>query len=327
MFPKRFYWILVLLLVSVGIPTAYGAWEPAGLEGKSIVALAVSPTDNNLVFAAVTDEGIYRTTDGGMVWQKVWSGTDAIYVITFDRQKKHIIYAGLDGAVLRSTDGGLAFEKIAAGKGIEVRSIVLDEVSYKGIYLATTQGVYKSMDMGNSWRSAGLQEHDISSLAVRSTSPRSKPVIYATTREGGIYKTKNLGLSWAPSNNGLTDTEIVAILCDIKLPQKLYAASFATGVYMSDDGGQNWSHVSTGIVSLNGITLAQAVDPKTGRSVIYVANYAGEVYKSADSGSSWTSISTELGKSAVGLSMAIANVLPTTLYLGTTDGVLKLESD
>ena len=86
---------------------------------------------------------------------------------------------------------------------------------------------------------------DISSLTVRSIGPRSKPVIYATTREGGVYKTTNLGLSWAPSNNGLTDTEIVAILCDIKLPPKLYAASFATGVHLSDDNGLNWSHVST----------------------------------------------------------------------------------
>lgn len=326
MCPKCFYWILVLLLVSAGTSMVYGTWEPAGLEGKSVVALAVSPTDSKLVFAGVTDEGIY-TLDGGANWQKVWTGTEAIYVIAFDRQKKHIIYACLEGAVLRSTTGGLVFEKMATAKGIEVRSIVLDEASYKGIYLGTTQGVYKSMDMGKSWQSAGLQELDISSITVRSMGPQSKPVMYATTIAGGIYKTTNLGLSWAPSNNGLADTEIVAILCDIKLPQKLYAASFATGVYMSDDNGQNWSHVSTGIVSLNGITLSQAVDPQTGRSVIYTANYAGEVYKSADSGNSWTPISTELGKSVVGLSVAIANVLPTTLYLGTTDGVFKIESD
>ena len=324
MFHNLFCWILVLLTCS---GTCIGAWEPAGLEGKSVVSLAVSPTSKNHVFAAVTDEGIYRTQDGGTTWQEVWAGTDDIYAIAFDRRKNQIIYAGLDGTVLRSTNGGFRFDKIATTRGIEVRSIVLDEGLYKGIYLGTTQGVYKSMDRGNSWRSAGLQELDISGLAVRGTNPRSKPVIYATTIEGGIYKTRNLGLSWMPSNNGLSDTEITSILCDIKLPQKLYAASFATGVYMSDNNGQDWSHVSTGIVSLNGITLAQAVDSQTGRSIIYVANYAGEVYKSDDSGSSWTPISTELGRSAVGLSIGIANVLPTTLYLGTTDGVFKLESN
>lgn len=323
---KQLCWILGLV-ACFGTCLAYGAWEPAGLEGKSVVALAVSPTSRNHVFAAITDEGIYRTQDGGTTWQKVWDGTEDIYTISVDRQNYRVIYVGLDGAVLRSTNGGFRFDKLATATGIQVRSIVLDEASYQGIYLGTSRGVYKSMDGGNSWQLAGLREFDISSLTVRSTGPRSKPVIYATTREGGVYKTTNLGLSWAPSNNGLTDTEIVAILCDIKLPQKLYAASFATGVHLSDDNGLNWSHVSTGIVSLDGITLSQAVDPQTGRSVIYAANYAGEVYQSADSGSSWTPVSTELGKSAVGLSIGIANVLPTTLYLGTTDGVFKLESD
>ena len=193
--------------------------------------------------------------------------------------------------------------------------------------MGTSQGVYKSVNRGNSWQSAGLHELVVSSLAVRSLSPRAKPIIYAATRAGGIYKTTNFGLSWTPSNNGLTDTATVMVLCDIKLPQKLYAASFETGVYLSDDGGGQWSHVSTGIVSLDGITLAQAVDPQTGRSVIYVANHAGEMYRSDDSGGSWMPLSEPLDQSIVGLCIGIANVLPATLYVGTINGVLKLESE
>ena len=151
MFQKRFGWILVLAWMACFDCMASGVWQPAGLEGKSVVALGVTPTNNDLVLAAVSSEGIYRTQDAGETWKQVWDEADEVYVITFDRRNPRIVYVGLDGAVLRSTNGGFRFDRIAVVDEMRVQSIVLDQAAYKGVYLGTTQGVYKSLNQGDSW--------------------------------------------------------------------------------------------------------------------------------------------------------------------------------
>ena len=52
---------------------AVGAWTPLGPDGGSVVALAVDPADDNILFAA-TSTTVFRTGDGGDSWSFAGSG-------------------------------------------------------------------------------------------------------------------------------------------------------------------------------------------------------------------------------------------------------------
>ena len=44
------------------------------LEGRGVMCVAVDPHDPRRIFAGTFDRGIYRSRDGGDVWESVGSG-------------------------------------------------------------------------------------------------------------------------------------------------------------------------------------------------------------------------------------------------------------
>ena len=127
-------------------------WTHLGLrDGEQIPALAVDPRDPNRVFAAVlghpygpSDErGIYRSTDGGQSWQKVISkdentgGSD----VEIDPSNPDVVYASMWEVREGPWEDGNEFN---GSKG----------------------GLFKSMDGGDTWRSAeqGLADRSFANL-------------------------------------------------------------------------------------------------------------------------------------------------------------------
>src|SRR5271170_1015252 len=119
------------------------SWTHLGLvNAQQIPALAVDPHDPNRLFAAVlghpygpsTERGIFRSTDGGVTWQRVLykdentGGSD----IAMDPSNPNILYAALwevrqgpwedgnifsgsGGGLFKSSDGGSTWKQLAGG--------------------------------------------------------------------------------------------------------------------------------------------------------------------------------------------------------------------
>jgi len=112
------------LLKSTDNGSTWKLWEKTIFGGRGAHAFLVSPTDANVVVAAVdtlfnsdASYGIYRTTDGGTTWtQKLsHSASDLVSVPTdFTRQYAAIGELGyVSNSLYRSTDSGQNWQRIA----------------------------------------------------------------------------------------------------------------------------------------------------------------------------------------------------------------------
>ncbi len=116
-------------------------WEHVGLRhAGQIGALAIHPEDSDLVYAAALgyifgpndERGIYRTKDGGQIWEQVLHISDrtGFVEIQMDPNNPRILYAGAwraerkpwtmisgseDGGIFRSRDGGDTWERVENG--------------------------------------------------------------------------------------------------------------------------------------------------------------------------------------------------------------------
>jgi photosystem II stability/assembly factor-like uncharacterized protein len=96
------------------------SWTDAkGLKGETLYALAYSP-DGAVAYAAGWQTGIWRSTDAGRGWERLWEapGIEAIFCITVDPVEEHHLMAGTDGqGVLESYDGGWTWKAIGLNGG------------------------------------------------------------------------------------------------------------------------------------------------------------------------------------------------------------------
>jgi photosystem II stability/assembly factor-like uncharacterized protein len=127
---------------------------------------------------------------------------------------------------------------------------VLESPHEKGvIWTGSDDGlVYLTKDNGASWQNvtpAGLQECLINAIEV---SPHDKATAYiATTRykfndhTPGLYKTTDYGKTWVKINNGIPANAFTRVVREDEVRKDLLFAGTELGVFISFDGGKEWS--------------------------------------------------------------------------------------
>ncbi len=175
---------------------------PAAMGGR-IADIAVSSVDKSTWYVAVGSGGLWKTTNRGVSWESI-----------FDSQKSYSI-----GTVTIDPNNS---EVIWVGTGENV----------SGRHVAWGDGVYKSLDGGNTWVQMGLvkSEH-IGKILV---DPRNSDVVFVAAEgplwsnggERGVYKTNDGGKTWQlvleiDENTGVTDIEFHP-----SNPDVIYAAAY-----------------------------------------------------------------------------------------------------
>ena len=160
------------------------SWTRMGLErSEHISKILIHPENSDVVWVAAQgplwkkggQRGVYRTTDGGMTWERVlgddaWVGAtdlvidprdpDRLYAATWQRHRNVAAYmgGGPGTALHRSNDGGKTWEKLTTGLpegrlgkiGLAI-SPQNPDVLYAAIELDRRKGaVYRSSDRGES---------------------------------------------------------------------------------------------------------------------------------------------------------------------------------
>lgn len=198
------------------------AWSSAiddpsnfGVIGPSVLPLAVHPSDPDVVFAGqlfpLFDEaGIYRTTDGGLLWQQVYLPDTALTTfqpvdIAIDPQDPDRIYAGIltgitparSFLVLRSTDGGDSWDEVLAGDGFKFPKVALDPVRPLSVTVGFSTGgvteIFSSTDGGDTWEGSTV---GCASLADLTADPSVEGRLFAACINALIVS-PDQGRSWA----------------------------------------------------------------------------------------------------------------------------------
>lgn len=156
---------------------------------------------------------------------------------------------------------------------------------------------------GLSFRSIGpsVTSGRISDLAVN---PENTSEYYVASASGGVWKTTNHGVTFAPIFDGQGSYSIGVVELDPSNPATVWvgtgennnqrSVAYGDGVYRSDDAGKSWKHMGLkNSEHISGIII----DP-TNSNTIWVGAYGpvwkegGErgVYKSTDGGATWTCV-------------------------------------
>lgn len=240
--------------------------SPLGSEEiHKVESVAIDPTDANIIYAG-TWHLPWKTTDGGKTWHSIKEGLivdSDIFSILLDPDFPSTVYMSACSGIYKSETGGELFRKI---QGIpttarRTRALRLDPANRSIIYAGTTEGLYKTENAGASWQRMTSPNLIINDIYIDPANPRR--VLLATDRSG-VLASNDAGVSFAESNSGISQRQVMALLTDAKHPGTLYAGvvndkSFG-GVFVSTDGGKIWTQRSAGLDGRDVFSLAQADD-------------------------------------------------------------------
>jgi photosystem II stability/assembly factor-like uncharacterized protein len=228
-------------------PATADAWTGLGPEGASVEELSAGPSGSGVVWAAVGDGGVYRSTDGGAFWRTAYGDLETIhvYAVAADPTDGSRAFAGTNDGLKRTTDGGAGWESVALpGRAVNTRFVTEVEIAPADpatIYAATGAGIWRSTDGGATWRrGADLPTGGPRSLAVDPTDPST---LLISVRHGGIFLSPDGGATLRKLTDGPDITPgatAEAIEFAPSAPDVVYAgvdqAANRIGVFKTEDG-------------------------------------------------------------------------------------------
>ncbi len=271
------------------------------LQHATVQTLLVHPDDPDVVFVA-TEEGVWRTVNGGRRWSEFSEGLSP-------------------GGDIRTLVLGANNQLFAGsrGYGLYTRSAFhqAEDDSWRQLPEMGGWGIPSPL-----WGNRPLYQS--TSLLVRRGDPNT---LYATTFPAGIYKTSDDGVIWREHNVGLENDGVLTLVSNPADHRVLYAGTI-DGIARSIDGGATWHSWDAGWPSQQRI-LSIAIDPADPDTLYACSSDAkdlehvgGTVMKSTDGGATWFEITTGLDPEQGFLTLLLDRFDPSTVYLATqSDGV------
>jgi len=282
----------------------------------------VSTADGPILYAgAVESQGLYRSADEGVTWQRLdgpasidlYGTTVLCFAVNPVPAGGAHVFVGTDGVGLfRSADYGDTWEPADMPLGQPRLSTILPHPTRPGVVFAgAADGVYKSTDSGALWRrvSGALGRLDVLALAAH---PQDPNIIYAGASTG-VYRSTDGGDSWHPWMTSIPGVTIYSFTFDPTDPATIYAGSRGNNVCRTTNGGVTWAPIHNGLETLTAFAvLVDARNPQ-----VLTVGTVEDVYRSVDGGETWWKLEGPLE----GLTTFCLLEVEGQLYAGTTDGV------
>ena len=266
------------------MPEQFGAlkWRSIGpFRGGRVVAVAGVVGEREHFYFGAVNGGVWETTDAGRTWAARFDAqsTTAIGAIAIAPSNPRVLYVGTGEADMRSD-------------------------------IAQGDGVYKSIDGGQSWVSIGLS--DSQQIARIKIDPKDANRVYVAALghpygpnpERGVFRSTDGGGHWQKVLGPNADVGAVDLAFDPSDARVLYAALWQTrrtpwsvyppsngpgsGVYKSTDGGDHWLKIDADLPAHHGrvgFAISAAAPQRVYATVD--AEPGGGLYRSDDGGAHW----------------------------------------
>ena len=271
-------------------PADYRAlrWRLIGpFRGGRVLAVTGIPGDARHFYFGAVDGGVWETRDAGRTWQPIFdhepvgsigaiaiapSQPSTIYVGTGEADMRSDIAQG-DG-MYRSDDGGAHWTHIGLTDTRQIARIIVDPHNPDRVYVAALghpygpnaeRGVFRSSDGGKHWTKVLYLNPDTGAVDL-AFKPGDPNTIYAA-----MWQTRRPPWSVYPPSNGP-----------------------GSGLYVSHDGGQHWTHIVGNGFPAHPGRIGLAVAPtRPNRLYALVAGSwkTGGLYRSDDGGAHWRHVS------------------------------------
>lgn len=258
-------------------------WRPIGPAnmGGRVTDIDGIPGDPSTFYVSGADGGLFKTTNGGVTFQELFTDQRAYSV----------------GAVaIAPSDHNVLW--LGSGEGDPRNSV------------GYGNGVYRSTDGGESWEHLGLEGTErIKRIVVDPRDPDVACVCalgkeWGANEDRGVFKTTDGGKNWRKvlyidEDTGCSDLDI-----DLSNPRNMYAGMWTfrrkpwrfddggkeTAAYRSKDGGETWEKIVKGLpegpMARIGIAVAQS-QPNTVYMITEFPDMKGSLFRSDDRGENW----------------------------------------
>lgn len=299
-------------------------WTLSGLEtSRHIGAITVHPMNSNLLYAAVAgglyskgpDRGVYKSTNAGATWQKVFylndstsaidvvvdqSDINTVYAAMFERLRgpsfRHA--AGVSSGVFKSTNAGLNWVRLTSGLPAPAANIGRICLAVAQSNANIVYALYRKTSNPSSYSHDNIFE--------------------------GFYRSTNKGATWTKMPNSILPNEFSnfgwyfgLIKVDPLNPDIVYCGDI--DIYKTTNGGNVWTNITN---SYSGSFEQQHPDQHAlwinpASTNKFVNGNDGGVFTSTDGGIVWEkSFDMPLSQT---YASTIDYLLPYRKYTGTQD--------
>ncbi len=273
-----------------------GSWTTSGPNGKSIKDILAHPVKPGVLYAGAFGLGVYKSTDGGVTWQRHRTGFGSSFVrcLALDSARPDTLYAGTNDGLYRSVDGDSTWTRLFDAEALatptSVRAVALDPVHPGTIYLGTfDDGIFKSVDYGAHWTAInlGLTNTSIRCITIHPGNPDT--VLAGTGTNGGVFISSSAGAFWTQvADTAASASAAEKIRYDPTRSTRIYVATGSHGVIVSRDGGASWARLARGLTSFRTRSLSLS------DTVRYVGTDSNGVFRATLSDSVWHEVNTGL---------------------------------
>ena len=257
---------------------------PAKVSGR--ITKVIKDYSNTSTWYVTTASGnVWKTKNSGTTWIPIFEnyGSYSIGTITMDPKNPNILWLG-------------------TGENNSQRSVGFGD------------GIYKSVDGGNSWVNMGLKtsEH----IAKIIVDPKNSKNIYVAAQgplwrsggQRGLYNSIDGGMTWKRILHVSDDTGISDVVMDHNNNNIMYASTYQRrrhfgilvaggpegGIFKSVDKGKTWKKLKNGLPGGDIGRIGLAISPQKS-NVVYALITAKEktkgFYRSDDYGETWKKMS------------------------------------
>ncbi|MGB6338219.1 MAG: hypothetical protein WBF32_00445 [Candidatus Aminicenantaceae bacterium] len=295
------------------------------LRGQfSVVWLAISILFLGSLCFAQTPPKFYTDLFKHMKWRQIGPAAfggriDDVEAVV---GKPHIIFiASASGGVFKSEDNGATWKPVfdEEGTSLSIGDIAIAPTDPDIVWAGTGEpnnrqssswgdGVYKSIDGGETWVHLGLKEtHHIGRIVI---DPRNPDIVFVAALgqlwgpnvERGLFRTKDSGQTWEKilyvnEHTGAVDVAIEnngRVVYAAMYQRRRRAWGFVgggpqSGLYRSLDGGDTWQKLTNGLPAGQSGRIGIDIS-KSHPNIVYaiIENKEGGVFRSEDRGKSWT---------------------------------------
>ena len=289
------------------------------LEERGARCLAVDPNDPNTVYVGTSDEGLFRSSDGGRSWDRLSGVAHPRVTAVALSPVDGALYAGTEpSSLFVSRDGGESWRELEELKNLpsaptwsfpprpwtsHVRSLALSHED-PGLIVAGIElgGVVRSTDGGESWQDQRPGAYaDCHTLATHTEAPET----FYEAAGGGFAESKDFGESWAAADTGITHRYVWGLAVDREDPTLLYVSA-ATGPGRAHRSGfsdaviyrRSADRWEPAVEHLAGFPYALAADPEAS-GALYAGLGDGRILHSSDAGASWDEVARVPGLDAL----------------------------
>jgi len=266
-----------------------------------------------------------RSVISGMEWRNIGPkrGGRSLGISGSPGRKNEYYFGAVGGGLWKTVDGGLNWSPVTDGQitSSSVGAVAVAQTNPDVVYIGTGEtqlrgnimqgdGVYKSVDAGETWEHMGLADTQaVSRVRVHPTDPDVVYVAalghpYGPNKERGVFRSRDGGVTWEQVlfisdkagaadliiDRRNPDTLYASIWEVYRTPWKMWGGGGASGLYKSTDGGDSWIELTDkpGMparpVGKIGITVSP-VD--SDRLWAIVESAEGGVFRSDDGGETW----------------------------------------